>query len=159
MKALCIASFVALALLASWQVAEAGAKDPSKFYVRMTDHHIHGSGAVTDNLMRFSVPVEIPRAVLPAGTYLFEFVTPTLVRVTDLNRTKVYATFTTMSAVRTVPPNRGTVRFQNRGGDSPVRLIAWFLYGNSSGSQPLYPKAQRHASLQAANTTFDTSTD
>jgi hypothetical protein len=159
MKALRIASFVALPLLASWQVAEAGAKDPSKFYVRMTDHHIHGSGAVTDNLMRFSVPVEIPHAVLPAGTYLFQFVGPSLVRVTDLDRTTVYATFTTVPATRHVPPNRGTVRFQNRGGDSPVRLIEWFISGYSTGSQPLYPKAQRHASLQAANTTFDTSTD
>jgi hypothetical protein len=42
---------------------------------------------------------------------------------------------------------------------SPVRLIAWFLSGDSSGSQPRYPKAQRHASLQAANTSFDISTD
>jgi hypothetical protein len=109
--------------------------------------------------MRFSVPVEIPRAILPAGTYLFQFVGPSLVRVTDLDRTKVYATFTTVPAARHVPPNRGTVRFQNRGGDSPVRLIAWFLSGNSSGSQPLYPKAQRRASLQAANTSFDISTD
>jgi hypothetical protein len=74
------------------------------------------------------------------------------VRVTDADRTKVYATFTTAPVSRNVPPNRGQVRFQRLGNDQPLRLIAWYLHGNSTGSQPLYPKVHKPEALTAINT-------
>jgi len=152
MKSLRTASLVALAVFGAWHAADARATDPSKFYVTMTGHHVHASGAVTDNLITFSVPVQVPHATLPAGTYRFQFLTPSLVRVTDVNRTKVYATFTTVPVSRNVPPNRGQARFQRLDGDQPLRLIAWYLYGNSTGSQPLYRKVHKPERLPATNT-------
>src|SRR3977135_3867353 len=107
MKSFRVASLVVLALLETWCAVDAGTKDPSKFYITMTGHHTHAAGAATDNIMGFNVPVQIPRAVLPAGTYRVQFVTPTLVRVTSLDGTRVYGPFRTVPVTRNVPPNRG----------------------------------------------------
>jgi len=124
MKSFRVGLLVALALLASWQAADAQTKDPSKF----------------------SVPVQVQRAIPPAGTYTyrFQFLTPTLVRVTSLDGKRMYGTFTTVPVLRNVPPNRGQVRFQNVG-VQPLRLIAWYMTGNSTGNQPLYPKGHKSA--------------
>jgi hypothetical protein len=122
MKSFRVGLLVALALLASWQAADAQTKDPFKF----------------------SVPVQVPRAIPPAGTYRFQFLTPTLVRVTSLDGKRMYGTFTTVPVLRNVPPNRGQVRFQNVG-VQPLRLIAWYMTGNSTGNQPLYPKGHKSA--------------
>ena len=83
MTSLRIASLVALALFGSLYVVDAKPKDPSKFYVAMTGHPPQVSGGATDQIMMFGEPVEIPGAVLPAGTYLFQFLTPSFVRVTS----------------------------------------------------------------------------
>jgi len=126
MKSFRVGLLVALALLASWQAADAQTKDPFKF----------------------SVPVQVPRAIPPAGTYRFQFLTPTLVRVTSLDGKRMYGTFTTVPVLRNVPPNRGQVRFQNVGAQ-PLRLIAWYMTGNSTGNELLYPK--RHKSAPETN--------
>ena len=122
MKSFPVGLPVALALLASWQAADAQTKDPSKF----------------------SVPVQVQRAIPPEATYRFQFLTPTLVRVTSLDGKRMYGTFTTVPVLRNVPPNRGQVRFQNVG-VQPLRLIAWYMTGNSTGNQPLYPKGHKSA--------------
>jgi hypothetical protein len=122
MKSFRVGLLVALALLASWQAADAQTKDPSKF----------------------TMPAQVPRAIPPAGTYRFQFLTPTLVRVTSLDGKRMYGTFTTVPVLRNVPPNRGQVRFQNVG-VQPLRLIAWYMTGNSTGNQPLYPKGHKSA--------------
>jgi len=122
MKSFRVASLVVLALVGSWYAVDTRTKDPSKFYITMTGHHTHAAGAVTDNTMRFSVPVQVSRAILPAGTYRFRFLTPTLVQVTSLDGTRMYGTFTTVPVTRNIPPNRGQVRFQNIGAQR-LRLI------------------------------------
>ena len=111
MKSHRIASLVVLALVGFWYAVDTGTKDPSTFYITLTGHHAHAAGAVTDNTMRFSAPVHVPRAIRPAGTYRFRFLTPTLVQVTSLDGTRMYGTFTTVQVTRNIPPNRGQVRF------------------------------------------------
>jgi hypothetical protein len=127
MKSYRVASLVVLALVGFWYAVDTRTKDPSKFYITMTGHHTHAAGAVTDNTLRFSVPLQVPSAILPAGTYRFRFLTPTLVQVTSLDGTRMYGTFTTVPVTRNIPPNRGQVRFQNVGVKSkwvPVTKIA-----------------------------------
>ena len=150
MKSLRLASLVALALFGSLQMVDAKPKDPSKFYVTMTGHPGHVSGALTDQIMKFDKPVQIPGAVLPAGTYLFQFLTPSFIRVTSPDRRQVFTTFTTIPVSRTVPPYRGQVRFQTLGGAEPLRLLAWYLPGSSDGNQPIYPKPPKSALLAEA---------
>jgi hypothetical protein len=147
MKSFCVASLVVIALLGSWPAVDARTKDPSKFYITMTGHHTQAAGAATDT-MRFSVPVQVSRAILPAGTYRFRFLTPTLVQVTSLDGTRMYGTFTTVPITRNIPPNRGQVKFQNIGAQ-PLRLIAWYMSGDAAGNQPLYPKV--HTSKSETN--------
>jgi len=130
MKSFRVGLLVALALLASWQAADAQTKDPFKF----------------------SVPVQVPRAIPPAGTYRFQFLTPTLVRVTSLDGKRMYGTFTTVPVLRNVPPNLGQVRFKNVGAQ-PLRLIAWYLTGNSTGNQPLSPSGTNPRQRQTLHPT------
>ena len=151
MKSLRIASLVALALFGAFHVVDAKPKDPSKFYVTMTGHPRHVSGGANDQFMKFSEPVQIPGAVLPAGTYVFEFLTPSFVRVISTDRRQVFTTFMTIPVSRNVPPYRGQVRFQELGGAEPLRLLAWYLPGSSAGNQPFYPKAHKSGSLVAAS--------
>jgi hypothetical protein len=54
--------------------------------------------------------------------------------------------------LRNVPPNRGQVRFQNVG-VQPLRLIAWYMTGNSTGNQPLYPKGTNPRQRQTLHPT------
>ena len=117
MKSYRIVSLVVLALVGFWYAVDTRTKDPSNFYITMIGHPTHAAGALTDNTMRLSVPVHVPRAILPAGTYRFRFLTPTLVQVTSLDGTRMYGTFTTVPVTRNIPPNRGQVRFQNVGID------------------------------------------
>src|SRR5712671_4350101 len=151
MQALRVASLVALALVGSLNAVDARTKDPSKFDVRMTGHLPRVYGGLQDQTMRFSVPVQVPGTVLPAGTYLFQFVTPQFIRVTSTDRKHVYATFMTVPISRNVTPLRGQARFQDRGNAEPLRLLAWYLPWSSIGNQPIYPKADRSTPLIAEN--------
>jgi hypothetical protein len=102
--------------------------------------------------MRFNVPVQIPGAVLPAGTYLFQFITPSFIRVTSTDQRQVYATFTVLPvSSNATPPRRGQARFQNRGNAEPIRLLSWYLPWSATGIQPVYSKAERSAPLVADN--------
>ena len=113
MKSFRVASLAVLAAIGSWYAVDVSTPDPSKFYITMTGHHTHAAGAATDNIMRSRAPVQVPRAILPVGTYRFQFLTPTLVQVTSLDGTRMYGTFTTVPITRNIPPN-----------PQPPRLIA-----------------------------------
>ena len=154
MKSFRVASLVVIALLGSRYGVEAGAKDPSKFYITMTGHDTQVPGALTENIMTFNVPVQIPRRILPAGIYRFQFLTTTLVRVTSLDEKRVYGTFTTVPIVRHMPSDgKGQVRFQLAGAQ-PMRLIGWFMDGRENGNQPLY-RTHKPTAVTAANTASD----
>lgn len=117
MKSFGVASLAILAAIGSWYAVDVSTPNPSSFYIAMTGHHTHAAGAATDNIMRPSVPVQVPRAILPVGAYRFQFLTPTLVRVTSLDGTRMYGTFTTVPITRDIPPNQ------------PPRLIASYMSG------------------------------
>src|SRR6266849_3163761 len=73
-----------------------------------------------DRLMviTFSGPVEVPGAVLPAGTYQFKLADPNgdrnVVEIRSSDRSKVYATLLTIPDERSTPTDDPVVTFEER---------------------------------------------
>ena len=98
-----------------------------------------------DQLMVFTFdsPVEIPGAVLPAGTYQFKLADPesdrSVVRVLNADGSRVYATVTTIVEQRGTPTDKPVVTFEERAAGSPQAITAIFYPGETTGMQFEYP--------------------
>jgi len=122
---------------------------PAKYYVDVKGHIAPMTGALEATLT-FDKAVQIPKAILPAGTYLFTLITPSTMRVTDEEGTKVFAIFNTMGTYRSQEVRRAQLRFEDTGEGQPPRLIGVFPEGSVDGFQPLYSKKQREANAPIA---------
>ena len=60
-------------------------------------------GSATDHFLTFTGPVQIPDVTLPAGTYVFSLVAPSIVQVTSADRSLQYAMFFTAPVQRLDP--------------------------------------------------------
>jgi len=121
-------------------------KKPSttRFYVTVEGHMapLVGSSSVAA-ILTFSRPVQVPRATLPAGTYLFTMISPSVMRVTNESGTRTYATFNTVPTGRSRDIDRPQLRFERATAGGPFRLIGVYLEGSSTGYQPLYPTMRK----------------
>ena len=95
-------------------------------------------------VMNFSQPVEIPGQVLPAGTYTFALVDSlsdrNVVRIFNEDGSQVIATVLAINNYRLTPTDRTVVKFEERSGDNPEALKAWFYPGDNFGQELVYPK-------------------
>jgi len=96
--------------------------------------------------LTFSAPVEIPGAVLPAGTYTFKLADPDasrdVVRVLSRDGSQVYATFFTIPDDRLTPTDQPTVTFAETPAGTPEAIKAWFYAGDRIGHEFVYPEDQ-----------------
>ena len=126
---------------------------PAKYYV-----DVKGSMpqmiAALEATLTFDKPVQIPKAILPAGTYLFTLITPSTMRVTNEDSSHVFAVFNTMGTSRLAERHdrllRAQLRFQDSGDGQPPMLIGVFPEGTLTGYQPIYSKKQREANAPIA---------
>ena len=92
----------------------------------------------------FSQPVQIPGRVLPAGTYVFvlpeNLTQHYVVNIFNADRTELYATLFTISAVRQQATGNTAFTFADRGSAGPEAIVTWFYPGDTTGHQFLYPK-------------------
>ena len=92
----------------------------------------------------FSQPVQIPRGVLPAGTYWFELPEDIsqhdLVRIYSADRTVLFATLFAASSERATATDRTVFGLAERGSGQPKAIVTWFYPGETTGHQLLYPK-------------------
>ena len=98
--------------------------------------------SASEHVLSFSTPVEIPRAYLPAGPYIFRFLGPSIVQVQSVTRSKVYATFFTIPTSGLGDTSRERIKFELTGEGRPPRIAAWYLPW-STGHEFLYPKPKR----------------
>jgi hypothetical protein len=127
---------------------------PTKYFVDVKGNMAQMTGAL-DATLTFDKPVQIPKAILPAGTYLFTLITPSTMRVTNEDGTHVFAVFNMMGASRLNERHesallRAQLRFEDTGAGQPPRLIGLFPDGSTSGWAPLYSKKQREANAPIA---------
>lgn len=134
------------------QASKHASTRPEKYYVDVKGHIAPMTGALEATLT-FDKPVQIPKVILPAGSYLFTLIAPTTMRVTNEDGSKVFAVFNTMGAYRSTDENamrRAQLRFEDTGAGQPPRLIGVFPENSSSGFSPLYSKKQREANAPIA---------
>jgi hypothetical protein len=95
---------------------------------------------------KFSQPVEIPGQVLPAGSYTIELLESHgnrhIVRIFNVDRTKLIATVLTIPNRRLAPTGHNVITFSERPGNAPYALKAWFYPGDHFGQEFVYPKAR-----------------
>src|SRR5712691_7245823 len=106
-------------------------------------------------IFTFSGPVEIPGQVLPAGTYVFKLADSSsdrnIVQVYNKDETYLYGTFLAIPDQRLQPTGKPIITFEERAGDSPEAVKAWFYPGDDYGHEFVYPKPKAVALAKANN--------
>jgi hypothetical protein len=88
--------------------------------------------------------IEVPGAVLPAGTYLFKLVdSPSdrhIVQVMNVREDHVYATVIAIPNYRLEPTGKTALTFYEVPAGQPAPVRAWFYPGDNFGQEFVYPK-------------------
>ena len=94
----------------------------------------------------FNRAVEVPGAVLPAGTYTFKLVDSSsarhVVQIQNTRGDKTYATILAIPDYRVNASSRTVMYFGETGASagSPVAIKSWFYPGDNYGQRFVYPK-------------------
>jgi hypothetical protein len=104
--------------------------------------------------LTFSAPVEIPGQVLPAGTYVFKLLDSqsnrNIVQIYDADQKKLFANILAIPDYRLKLTDKTVIKFEERAGNSPEAIQAWFYPGDNYGQQFVYPK-ERAVELAKTN--------
>ena len=119
-------------------VAPAAAQQPLEYNVEVRGETVKGSPG--DHYLTFSAPIQLPEVSLPAGTYVFTIVAPSVVRVSSADRAHAYATFFTAPVPQDKAGEDYEMIFTRVDDRSPQRIVKWFLPHRSTGLEFLYPK-------------------
>jgi len=107
-------------------------------------------------IFTFSGPVEIPGQVLPAGTYVFKLADSqsdrNIVQVFSRDERHLYGTFIAVPDERLKPAGKPIITFDERPGDSPEAVKAWFYPGMSYEHEFVYPKPRAAVLAKTHNT-------
>lgn len=91
----------------------------------------------------FNESVEIPGQVLPGGNYVFKLLPSIserhIVQIWSGDESYVLATIITVPIYRDEAPGKSVFEFDERPGNSPQALHAWFYPGEAMGYEFLYP--------------------
>jgi hypothetical protein len=97
-------------------------------------------------VITFSQAVEVPGKVLPAGTYTFRLLdSPSdrhIVQIFNADGTQLITTILAINDYRLQPTGDTVMKFNERPGDAPEALRAWFYPGDNFGQEFVYPKAR-----------------
>lgn len=98
----------------------------------------HADEANRETIFTFNEPVQIPGAVLPAGTYRFELLDPdsqkNIVQIFTADRTVLFATVQTVSVERLEPAGDTTITLAEPKAGGPDVLVKWFYPGRVMSS-------------------------
>ena len=103
-------------------------------------------GAASDYFVNFSGPVGIPGMTLAAGTYLFRFPVGTstgVIQVLKADASNTYAMFMTIpvnDVNRSIFSDAQVVIWMERQAGAPPAIKQWYLPGQKTGYEFLYPK-------------------
>ena len=106
-------------------------------------------------VVTFSQAVEVPGRVLPAGTYTFQLLDfdsdRHIVQIFNADGSQIIATILAINDYRLQPTGKTVMSFNERPGDSPEALRAWFYPGDNFGQEFVYPKIRALQLAQATN--------
>jgi hypothetical protein len=96
--------------------------------------------------LSFTEPIEIPGAVLPAGTYWFVLLDDAadrnIVQIYNEDWSQLYATVITIPTYRQEATDKSEVKFAERPHQDPEALLKWYYPGFVTGHEFLYPKKE-----------------
>jgi len=91
-------------------------------------------------------PLEIPGHVLPPGTYIFDLAENGsyrhIVQVWNGNKTHLIATIFTIPVYRDEVSDQPVFELDERPGNSPEAVRAWFYTGEHTGNEFWYPRSE-----------------
>ena len=97
-------------------------------------------------VVTFSQAVEVPGKILPAGTYTFRLLDSSsdrhIVQIFNEDGTQLITTILAINDYRLQPTGDTVMKFNERPGDSPEALRAWFYPGDNFGQEFVYPKVR-----------------
>jgi hypothetical protein len=107
--------------------------------------------------LTFNRQVQIPRRVLPAGTYWFVLAdslgSRNMVEIFNSDRSKLYATVFTNNVETHTATSETTITFAERERMEPVTILSWFYPGQSFGHQFVYSRVEEQKLAQAKQRT------
>jgi len=90
-----------------------------------------------------NAPIEVPGKVLPPGTYVFKLLDSAsnrnIVQIFDKDEKHLYATNLAIPDYRMEPSDKPIIKFEERPGNAPEAVKAWFYPGDQYGQQFVYP--------------------
>jgi hypothetical protein len=116
--------------------ATAVAQQPLEYRVEVKAEVVKGSP--NDHFVTFTGPVHIPEVTLPAGTYIFSIVAPTVVQVSNADRTQFYAQFFTAPIQRADATDEYEMQIVPTNATAPGRIAKWFLPNQTRGYEFIY---------------------
>lgn len=140
-KTFLFAASLALAFLVVSDT-HAGAQVP-RFQQEVTVSATALRGSASDWYLTFSGPVAIPGVGLAPGTYLFRRPVETagnVIQVLSKDRAHVYAMVMTIPRERIKTTERHEIVFGEAREGTPPPIKAWFLPGQFTGHELIYPK-------------------
>ena len=106
----------------------------------------------------FSQPIQIPRQILPAGTYSFKLLDsnsdPNVVQIFNSDQTHLYATLQTVATERQDPTGDTAITLAEQGGGKPDALLKWFYPGRDTGHEFVYSGQQEKQLAQDTQQTI-----
>jgi hypothetical protein len=107
-------------------------------------------------VITFTLPVEIPGRVLPAGTYVFKLADSMtdrhIVQVFTADESQILATLMAIPDYRLTSTEQTVIKFGEVVSGAPEAIRAWFYPGNSIGQEFVYPKSRAMQLATAAKT-------
>jgi hypothetical protein len=138
MKRFLVAALAIVALVVFSSAA--AAQEQLEYKVTVKGEVVKGSSS--DHFVTFSGPVHVPDATLPAGTYVFRFLSPSLVQVSSADRSQHYAMFFTAPIFRAETSEAYEMTLARTVDTAPQRIAGWFLPNQSLGYEFIYPKRE-----------------
>lgn len=118
----------------------------------------HADEMNQETIFTFNQPVQIPGAVLPAGTYRFQLLNADseqgIVQIFNADRTVLFAMVQAISAERMEPTGDTTLTLAEPEAGRPGALVKWFYPGDVIGHEFVYPKHEEERIAHAAHETF-----
>ena len=121
-------------------MVSAAAQQPLEY--RVTVQGEKAKGSANDHFMTFDAPFQIPEVSLPAGTYVFTIVAPSVISVSSTDRSHHYGLFFTTPINRTDSGGDYVMEFVSTAAGAPPRIARWFLPNQSVGFEIPYSKGE-----------------
>lgn len=94
-------------------------------------------------IVTINKPVEVPGKVLPPGTYVFKLLDSAsnrdILQIFDKDEKHLEATILAVPDYRLQPADKPVIAFDERPGNSPEALKAYFYPGDNYGLEVVYP--------------------